>query len=94
MLVFEYELLLIQLIGTTVSVAMETMNICIIHLHFCRVYGVFFSLIFTLRRSLLLLCFSDVLSEVCNEGLNTTSQPLNGYEFSHFFLFFIKIHEF
>ena len=43
MLVFEYELLLIQLIGTTVSVAMETMNISIIHFHFCRVYGFFFS---------------------------------------------------
>ena len=43
MLVFEYELLLIQLIGTTVSVAMETMNICIIHLHFSRVYGFFLS---------------------------------------------------
>ena len=44
MLVFEYELLLIQPIGTTVSVAMETMNICIIQLHFCRVNG--FSLSF------------------------------------------------
>ena len=41
MLVFEYELLLIQLIGTVVSVAMETMNICIINMHFCRIYGFF-----------------------------------------------------
>ena len=41
MLVIEYELLLIQHIGTAVSVAMETMNICIIDMHFCKVYGFF-----------------------------------------------------
>ena len=70
------------------------MNICIIHMHLCRVCVVLFLSFFAFRRSLLPQCFSDEILEVCNEDINITSQLVNGYEFSlFFFLSFINIHD-